>query len=190
MPPRSSIYALPEEVRADLDGELVRRGFGGYQQLTDWLLDKGYEISRSALHRYGSELEADFERTMGEVQRTSQMARAFAQGNTDERGAMVGATARIASESLLRITMALRSSEENPAELAKLMPNISRSLAELGRLTISQEKWSIELQQQAAAEARAKATAESAARAEQAAAKAGVSPEGIDALRAAIMGAL
>jgi hypothetical protein len=183
MPPRSTIFQLSEEHRAELDRKLIETGFGNYTELTDWLRANGYQISRSALHRYGSELEADFERTMAEVQRTQRLAVAFADANPDERGAMVGATARIASESLLRITMALRESEEDPAQLAKLMPSISRALGELGRVTISQEKWAQELRTQAQAEARA----EAADAAESAAKQSGVTPEGIAALRAAIL---
>lgn len=183
MPPRSSIYQLSEEHRAELDKRLVESGFANYTELTDWLRSNGYQISRSALHRYGSELEADFERTMAEVQRTQRLAVAFADANPDERGAMVGATARIASESLLRITMALRESEEDPAQLAKLMPSISRALGELGRLTISQEQWAKELQ----AETAKQAQQEAATRAEAVAQQSGVTPEGIAALRAAIL---
>lgn len=164
MPPRSKVFDLPAELRAELDRRLVDSGFGGYRDLSDWLAAEGYQIGKSALHSYGSDLEEDFNRTMGEVQRTQQLAQAFAEANADARGALVGATARIASESLLRITMALRQSEEDPAKLAKLMPNIARSLGELGRLTISQEQWAQELRETAAAEARKQALTEVADR--------------------------
>jgi hypothetical protein len=183
MPARSKVFGLPAELRAELDRRLIEGGFSHYRLLAAWLESQGYEISKSALHHYGSDLEADFERTMGEVKRTQQLAQAFAQSTPDERGALVGATARIASESLLRITMALRSSEEDPAQLAKLMPQIARALGELGRLTISQEKWAQDLREQAAAEARSDA----ADAAEATAKRNGVTPDGIAALRAAIL---
>lgn len=182
MPSRSKIFTLPPELRADLDRRLVDSGFGGYCDLADWLTEQGYQISKSALHQYGSKLEADFERTMGEVQRTQRMAQAYADANPDERNALTGATVRIAQESLLRITMALRQAEEDPAALAKLMPNVTRALADLGRLDITREKWGREL-------AQAERTA-AADRAEEVAVGKGVSPDGITALRAAIMGAL
>jgi len=186
MAPRSKVFELPTELRAELDRRLIDSGFGDYRGLSAWLADEGYSIGKSALHTYGSDLEADFERTMAEVQRTQRLAMAFADSSPDERGAMVGATARIASESLLRITMALRESEEDPARLAKLMPGIARSLGELGRLTISQEQWAQELRSKAAAQARA----EAADAAEQSAKRNGVSPDGIAALRAAILEAM
>jgi len=73
--------------------------------------------------------------------------------------------------------------EDDPAQAAKLMPGIARALGDLGRLTISQEKWAQDLREQAAAEARAGA----ADAAEATAKRNGVTPDGIAALRAAIL---
>lgn len=182
MPCTPKVYTLPPELRADLDKRLIDSGFAGYRGLSAWLDEQGYQISKSALHTYGSNLEVDFERTMAAVQRTQRLAQAYADANPDERNALTGATVRIAQESLLRITIAMSQAEEDPAALAKLMPNVTRALADLGRLDISREKWGREL-------AQAERTA-AADRAEEAAVSKGVSPDGIAALRAAIMGAL
>lgn len=182
MPPRSKVVQLPAEVRAELDARLIAGGFSGYEALADWLSQAGYSLSKSALHRYGSDLEADFERTMADVARTQQMAQAYAEANPDERNALTGATVRIAQESLLRITLALRQSEDDPSQVAKLMPAITRSLTELGRLDISRERWAQEQVKQAVAQA--------AARVEAVGSSQGVSPDGIAALRDAIMGTM
>lgn len=48
---------LPEDIRSWLNEELVRNGFSGYEDLVNQLLEKGYEISKSALHRYGQKYE-------------------------------------------------------------------------------------------------------------------------------------
>jgi hypothetical protein len=144
MPPRSKVFTLPPEVLAELDRRLIDSGFGGYRDLAGWLAEQGYQIQKSALQRYGSGLEADFERTMADVQRTQRLAQAYAEANPDEANAMTGATVRIAQESLLRITLALRQAEEDPAALARSMPNVTRALADLGRLDISREKWAAE----------------------------------------------
>jgi hypothetical protein len=182
MPPRSKVFTLPPEVLAELDRRLIDSGFGGYRDLAGWLAEQGYQIQKSALQRYGSGLEADFERTMADVQKTQRLAQAYAEANPDEANAMTGATVRIAQESLLRITLALRQAEEDPAALARSMPNVTRALADLGRLDISREKWAREMQQ-----AERSAAAD---RAEQAAVSKGISPDGISALRAAIMSQL
>lgn len=184
MPPRSKVYDLPPELRAELDRRLIDSGFGGYRGLAAWLAEQGHQIGKSALHEYGSALEEDFEQTMASVQRTQKMAVAFAEANPDERGALVGATARIASETLLRITLAMNKMESDPAQAAKLMPGIARALGDLGRLTISQEQWARELREAAAREALAAA----ADRAKAIGTSRGLSADTVDVLRREILG--
>lgn len=53
MAQRSSIEKLPEAVRHEFERKLVENGFSDYQAIAEWLQDQGYEISRSAAHRYG-----------------------------------------------------------------------------------------------------------------------------------------
>jgi hypothetical protein len=58
MSQRSSIFTtLPIKVRRQLDRRLIRNGFSGYAALTAWLNSLGYPISKSALNRYGVELQ-------------------------------------------------------------------------------------------------------------------------------------
>ena len=53
MAPRSSIEKLPEDVRRWLERALTENGFSGYVELETLLREKGYSISKSAIHRYG-----------------------------------------------------------------------------------------------------------------------------------------
>src|SRR5258708_32952676 len=58
MSQRSSVFTrLPRRVRQRLDQRLIAGGFGGYVELTQWLNDQGYRVSKSALNRYGIDLE-------------------------------------------------------------------------------------------------------------------------------------
>lgn len=180
MPPRSKVYTLPPELRAELDARLVNSGFGGYQGLSEWLAGEGFDIKKSALHVYGSDLKEDFERTMGEVSRTQQLAQAYAEANPDEQSALTNATVRIAQESLLRITIALRQMDEDPGAVAVLMPKVTRALADLGRLDISREKWAAEREQEIRRDA--------ASRAEKVAKQGGLSADAVAELRRAILG--
>ena len=50
---RSSIDGLPEEVRRWLERALAENNFSGYVALEDMLRERGYSISKSAIHRYG-----------------------------------------------------------------------------------------------------------------------------------------
>lgn len=180
---RSSVFDLPQEVRDELNARLVQSGFGGYEDLAEWLRGQGFQISRSAVHRYGQDLEAEYEAAMGDVRRATELARAYAQADPDDGAALTGSIARMAQESLLRILLSLRKAEQagdaNAEDMARHMSQVSRALADLGRVTIQHSKH--------AADVRKRITAEAADRAEAAAKHKGVSQEGIHALRAAIM---
>lgn len=53
----SSVETLPTEVRMWLDSELVRLGFRNYTDLHKGLQEQGFQISRSAVGRYGKALK-------------------------------------------------------------------------------------------------------------------------------------
>lgn len=52
----STVYTLPPLVRQELTRRLLATGFGNYQNLEAWLAEQGYAISKSALHRFGTQL--------------------------------------------------------------------------------------------------------------------------------------
>jgi hypothetical protein len=54
---RSTVYALPPNVRAEIERRLVENGFSDYVSLADELKKRGHKVSKSALHRFGQALE-------------------------------------------------------------------------------------------------------------------------------------
>ena len=54
---RSAVEMLPDDVRRQLDDEIRKSRFSGYTQHSEWLKHQGYEIGRSAVHRYGQQLQ-------------------------------------------------------------------------------------------------------------------------------------
>lgn len=54
MPRAKSINSLPENVKGDLWLRLQTMGFGNYEGHAEWLKAKGFETSKSAVHRYAS----------------------------------------------------------------------------------------------------------------------------------------
>jgi len=188
MPPRSAVCALPVATRDELNARLIANGFSDYVALSDWLLSQGYSISKSSLHRWGQDLEAEFSGAMADARRAAELGRALS-GDDDGSG-LRRATTAMAQETLLRILMSLRKAEAaaqeedggDPGALAKSLSLVTRSLADLGRLGLADSKY-------AAAQVAA-AVNEATARVETAARTQGVSPEGIAALRAAIEGEL
>lgn len=55
---RSSVYSLPEAVRAELDRRLRASGFGDYSGHEAWVAAQGFVVSRAAIHRYAAKLRA------------------------------------------------------------------------------------------------------------------------------------
>lgn len=60
MTKRCTIDRLPEDQRAEIDAEIIRRGFEDFEGLARWALAQGFEkkLSRSGLHRYSQRLRA------------------------------------------------------------------------------------------------------------------------------------
>ena len=147
MPPRSAIFDLPVTVRDELNGRLIANGFSDYVALSEWLLNQGYTVSKSAVHRWGQELEAEFSGAMADARRAAELGRALS-GDDDGSG-LRRATTAMAQETLLRILMSLRKAEAaatdedggDPAALAKSLSLVTRSLADLGRLGLAETKY-------------------------------------------------
>lgn len=53
----SRISKFPPNIVREIDRRLIAMGFSGYEELADELNRRHYRISKSALHRYGAELE-------------------------------------------------------------------------------------------------------------------------------------
>ena len=84
MAPRSSIEKLPEDVRRWLERALTENGFSGYVELETLLREKGYSISKSAIHRYGQKIERRFKA----IKDSTEAARIIAEGAEDKEALM------------------------------------------------------------------------------------------------------
>lgn len=147
---RAAVDMLPPDLRDELTAKLVENGFSAYEALAEWIASKGYSISKSALHRFGSDLESQFEEAMQDARRSVELARAMrASGNADGDGVLLDAASTVLQDQLLRISMALRTVEVDPQEAVKLVSQASRALADLGRLKVSYEKWQTEARERA-----------------------------------------
>lgn len=140
---RSKIKDLPGEVVDDLNARLIERGFSGYDELAGWLRDLGYNISKSAVHRHGSALEAEFEEAMADARRTRALARA-AREEGDDDNALMSAASGILQDSLLRVSLKIKSGDEDAAGEAKALSLVSRAFSDVGRLDIARQRWMAE----------------------------------------------
>lgn len=55
MAPRSAILNLPPEVVRELNSRIVASGFAKYEEHSSWLKEKGFPVSKTALHRYAAD---------------------------------------------------------------------------------------------------------------------------------------
>jgi hypothetical protein len=170
MAPRSKISTLPPEIKAWLDDELVRRGFADYVQLAADLQAKGADVSKSGLHRYGS----DFEGRLAQLKVSAEQARAIVNAAPDDDGAMNEALIRITQEKLMGVLVDL---EVDPKKVD--ITKLTRSIADLARSSVSQKKWQVEMRQRAT---------QVAAEVAQTASKAGMSDDTVNFIRSQILG--
>jgi arginine repressor len=132
MPPRSKVAGLPAEVKTWLDQCLAENNFSDYEALSAELTERGYAISKSALHRYGS----DFESRLSALKLASEQAKAVVAAAPDEEGAVNEALTRMVQEQLFNLLLA----GEGKVDLAK----VAKAVAELGRASVTQKKWQAE----------------------------------------------
>ena len=167
---KSTVETLPKEVKEWLDRALVESNFSGYKLLAEAMKARGYEISKSAIHRYGQ----DFEDRLKTLKMVTEQARAVVQAAPDEDGAVNDALVRLTQEKLFGVLMEIEVDPET-VDLAKL----AKAVAELGKASVMQKRW--------LSEVRAKAEA-AAANVEKIAKKGGLSSASVEQLRREILG--
>ena len=177
MAPRSKVLTLPPQLKEWLDAEMLRRGFADYLQLAADLKARGADVSKSALHRYGS----TFEKRMAQLKMASEQARALVDAAPDEEDKLGSAVVRMTQEKIFGLLMELEIDAAD-VDVNKLFKNA----AEIGKASVAMKRFSLE----ARAEIRRQALADASEQAAAAAKKQGLSATGVVALREAIMGAL
>jgi hypothetical protein len=143
---RSSIDALPPEVRHWLGCVLSDNSFGGYVELEELLRERGYSISKSAIHRYGQKLE----RRLAAIKASTEAAKMMAEASPDDRDARSeGLTALIQTELFETIINLQEATEEgiDPAERVKMLSNAARNIATLTRSSVNLKRFQAEAEE-------------------------------------------
>lgn len=177
MAPRSKVHTLPAALKEWLDAEMLRRGFADYVQLAADLKARGADVSKSALHRYGSQ----FEQRMAQLKMASEQAKALVDAAPDDEDKLGSAVVRMTQEKIFGLLMEM-DVDPKDVDINKLFKNA----AEIGKASVALKRFSL----QARAEIRRQALQEASEQAAVAAKKQGLSATGVSALREAIMGAL
>lgn len=137
MPQRSKIITLPEEVKVELDQRLLAGKFCDYSALAEWLRDKGFDISRSAIHRYGQ----NFEERLAAITMATEQAKAVAEAAKDDEGAM--------NESLIRLVQTKAFEALIDADSPESLSKMGVMIAKLSKASVDQKKWMREMREKA-----------------------------------------
>lgn len=136
---RSSVTQLPPEVKAWLDQTLIDNGFGGYQALAKELQARGYDISKSAVHRYGQSFEEKVER----LKMATEQAKAVVAASPDEADAMGEALTRLVQTQAFEVLMKFDAEGVDPESIN--LAAYGKMVADLGKASVAQKKWAAEV---------------------------------------------
>ncbi len=142
MPAPSAVDRLPEPLRHELERRLVGGGFSGYTALAEWLAEQGYEISRSAVHRYGQRVK----RRMDAIRASTEAARLIAEAAPDRDDARSAAVIALVQSELFEAMLALSEAEQaEPEDRVRLLSQAARAIAEASRASVAQKRWAEEI---------------------------------------------
>lgn len=145
---RSKIRQLPDDVRRQLDSELLKRGFSGYAALETWLHGIGISVSKSAIHRYGRNLE----RRLSAIKASTEAARLIAEAAPDDADQRSGAVISMVQTEIFEILVALdEAADADPMKKAKLLSTLAKNIATLTRASVHQKRHEIEIRAKVAA---------------------------------------
>lgn len=170
MPPRSKVHALPKAVKAWLDGALVDGNFGGYEGLAEELKGRGYDVSKTSIHRYGQA----FEERLSTLRLVTEQAKAVVEASPDDDDAVNQALIRVTQEKLFTVMMDLKI-DPKQVDIAK----ITRSIADLSRSSTASKEYANKVK------LRAKEAAKDIA---AVAKKAGLTDEAVNEIKKRILG--
>lgn len=143
---RTSIDGLPAELRRWLDRALSDSNFSGYQQLESLLRDKGFSISKSAIHRYGQKIE----RRLAAIKASTEAATLLAEVTPDKRDNRSEALMSMIQTELFEAMINLQDSSDadvDPAERVKMLSAAGKNFATLVRSSVNLKRFQAEAEE-------------------------------------------
>jgi hypothetical protein len=125
MPPVSGVKKLPPEDRDWLNQALIANSFSGYEALAAQLAERGIDISKSALHRYGSEYEENINR----LRASQEVASAVVAQIGDDQADLAEAVGQLALSNAMEIMMKMKIDPEKVdfTDLVKAVAALTKS---------------------------------------------------------------
>ena len=137
---QSSITALPEPVRQALNCELSARNFSGYEALEAWLRDQGFEISKSAIHRYGQKIE----RRMQAIKASTEAAKMIVEAAGDDQDARSESVIALVQTEMFDSIIAIQEADDDELSASDrlgLMSKAAKNIAALTGASIRQKQY-------------------------------------------------
>lgn len=159
MPRREAIGILPDDVRGWLDKTLIKGNFSGYELLEDALRERGFAISKSAIHRYGKK----FERRLAAIKASTEAARMLIEGAADDQDARSGAVIALVQTELFETIVNLQEATEediDPINRVKLLSSAAKNIATLSRASVNLKEYQAKVRTETARAAAAVAVSE------------------------------
>lgn len=165
------VTVLPRDVQRELDRRLIDGSFSNYRGLAKWLGEKGFEISRGSLQRYGSSLE----HSLARIKRVTEQAKSVVESGAGDRvGSLNDALVSLVQSHLFEALADADDIDETS------LTRFARAIADLGRATVMQKRFAELMRQRlgAVGDVVGKQVA-----------RGGLSPEAASAIRAALLAA-
>ncbi|MCL2345148.1 MAG: DUF3486 family protein [Desulfobulbus sp.] len=143
---RSRIDGLPDEVRRWLERALADSRFSGYQALEEMLRERGYAISKSAIHRYGQKIERRF----AAIKASTEAARLLVEAADDAQDSRSEAVIAMVQSEMFESIFAIQESEDpniTPVERLDMMSRAAKNIATLARASVNQKRHRLDLQE-------------------------------------------
>lgn len=179
---QSSITVLPDEEIAALNREIVARKFSGYEDLEAWMRERGFSVSRSAIHRHGQKIE----RRMAAIRASTEAAKMITEAAGDDQDARSEAVIALVQTEMFDSIIAIQEASDadddkklTPEDRLGLMSKAAKNIATLARASIAQKQFKTQVQ------ARATEAAEKVAKLAK---KGGMSATTVEEIKRSILG--
>ena len=137
---RSIVAQLPEEIRTALDRQLVINEFSDYAGLANWLAEKGYQISRSSVHRYGKK----FQQRLDLIKEVTEQARALSEAAGDDENALGDALTRLTQQKAFEILLNVQEIDSESIHWS-ILPKLGKMIADLNRSGVTVKRYRSEM---------------------------------------------
>lgn len=174
----SSIDQLSNDDKAWLDKRFMDQGFCGYEEIAAILQERGYNVSKSSVHRYGQKVE----QKLAAVQASTQAAMMIADAAPDDSDMRSSAVLSLVQTELFNALVALQEADNedaDPADRIMLMAKAGKGIAEIAKASVNQKKWESEVKERVQAAAKA---------VEKIVKKGGMSKDTVDEVKKEILG--